>query len=73
MELYKEGQIEGEFTGWDGDKVFTLTNGQKWQQAKYKYRYKYKYRPKIKIYKDGSKYFLWVDCMDEMIQVRKLY
>jgi len=72
MELIKETKLEGEFDGYDGDKVFTFSNGEKWQQAKYKYKYKYKYRPTVKLWRDGSMYFLEFDCMDEMIQVRRL-
>lgn len=72
MELKKESRIVGEFNGWDGDNVYELDNGSKWQQARYKYKYKYKYRPKAKIWKDGSKYMLEVECMNEMIQVRRV-
>jgi hypothetical protein len=72
MELKYDSRIEGEFKGWDGDAVFELTNGTKWQQAKYKYKYKYKYRPKAKIWKDGSRYYLEVDCMSEKLQVRRV-
>lgn len=71
MELIKETTIEGEFKGYDRDKIFTFPNGEKWQQAVYKYRYVYKYRPKVKLWKDGSKYYLEFDCINETIQVRK--
>ncbi len=38
----------------DGDSVYTLMNGQKWQQYEYKYQYKYAYCPKVVIYDDGN-------------------
>jgi len=38
MELVTESRIEGECEGFDGDRVFELVNGQKWQQAIYKYK-----------------------------------
>ena len=44
-----ESQIEGEFTGWDGETIFKLVNGQIWQQSTYAYTYSYKYRPKVMI------------------------
>ncbi len=49
-----KSNIDGEFTGWDGDSVYTLMNGQKWQQYEYKYQYKYAYCPKVVIYDDGN-------------------
>ncbi len=72
MELIKETRLEAEFDGYDENKIFTFANGEKWQQSKYKYKYKYKFRPKVKLWKNGSKYFLEFDCMDDMIQVRRL-
>ena len=72
MELKKETRLDGEFEGFDGDKVFTFVGGEQWRQAVYKYKYRYKYRPKVKLWKDGSKYFLEVEGMNEMIQVRRL-
>lgn len=69
MELIYDSKINGEFNGWDGEQIFELSNGTKWKQRRYKYKYKYKYRPKTKIWKDGSKYYIEVDCMDEMIEV----
>ena len=72
MELKYDSRIYGDFEGWDGDAVFELINGTKWQQTKHKYKYKYKYQPVAKIWKDGSRYFLEVDGMPDMIQVRRL-
>lgn len=72
MHLYKDKKIEGEFNGWDGDAIFELIDGSRWQQIKYKYKYRYKYRPRAKIWKDGSTYYLEVDGMSEKIEVRKL-
>ena len=72
MDLIRETTIEGEFDGFDEDKIFTLTTGEVFQQARYKYKYRYKYRPKVKVFRDGSKWFLDIDGMDEMIEVRKI-
>lgn len=45
-----ESQIVGEFTGWDGESEYELTNGQVWKQERYRYQYQYKYRPHVTIY-----------------------
>ena len=67
-----ESQIEGEFTGWSGDTIFKLTNGQIWQQASYSYTYSYKYRPSVMIFSTSRGYELQVDGMDQRIVVKRL-
>jgi hypothetical protein len=44
-----ESRIDGEFTGWSGETIFRLQNGQVWQQSSYAYRYKYAYSPRVVI------------------------
>jgi len=53
-------QIEGEFNGYNDGAIFRLTNGQIWQQRRYKYMYRYAYRPKVRIYKDGTRWIMEV-------------
>lgn len=72
MKLICESKIYDEFSGWDDEQIFELSNGTKWKQNKYKYKYKYKYRPNAKIWKDGNKYYIEVDCMNEMVEVIKI-
>lgn len=67
-----ECNIDGEFEGWDGDKIFKLTNGQIWQQDEYKYSYSYKYRPAVTIVKSGGSYKMMVDGMNDAVRVRLL-
>lgn len=67
-----ESQIEGEFTGWSGDTIFKLTNGQIWQQASYSYTYSYKYRPSVMIFSTSRGHELQVDGMDQRIVVKRL-
>ena len=45
-----ETRIEGTFTGWTGDTVWKMINGQIWQQASYAYHYHYAYSPEVLIY-----------------------
>ena len=73
MELEYESRIVGEFAGWEGDNVYELANGTKWQQVRHKYEYRYKDQPEARIWKDGAKYLLEIEGMDEMIQVRRVY
>ena len=65
-------KLQGAFTGYKGGKVFRLSNGQAWQQSRYKYKYKYKYRPRARLYREGSKWFLHPECMDEPVEVRRV-
>lgn len=65
-----ESQIYGAFTGWHGDSLFKLTNGQYWQQAEYKYTYRYMYRPRILISETPNGYEMEVDGMEDSIKVR---
>lgn len=48
-----QSRIDGEFNGWHGDSVYTLQNGQVWQQDSYKYEYKYSYCPEVVVF-DGE-------------------
>ena len=45
-----ESRIDGDFNGWDKDKVYKLENGDVWQQSSYHYEYKYAYNPEVIIY-----------------------
>ena len=47
--------IEGEFTGFDGDALFLLSDGTYWLQAEYKYWYHYAYRPLIEVYRSAGR------------------
>ncbi len=67
-----ESQIEGEFSGWEGETIFKLTNGQIWQQAVYAYTYTYKYRPKVLIFRTVGGYQMQVEGMDSRIRVTRL-
>jgi len=64
-----ESKIDGEFNGWEGETVYKLENGQVWQQSKYKYKYKYKYRPDVLIFKDGTRWKIQVEGLDEIVEV----
>lgn len=56
-----EGQIDGEFRGWDKNKRYRLTNGQEWEQIEYKYEYSYAYRPTVQIFNINGCYVMYVN------------
>jgi hypothetical protein len=66
-----QSHIYGAFTGWYGDALFKLVNGQYWIQAEYKYNYRYMYRPAVVITQSGSGYFMEVEGMDGSVRVRR--
>jgi hypothetical protein len=67
-----ESRIDGEFSGWEGDTIFVLQNGQIWQQSSYAYKYKYAYSPTVIIYPSGSGHKMKVDGVDGDIAVIRL-
>lgn len=67
-----ESHIDGEFTGWEGETIFKLQNGQIWQQASYAYTYHYAYNPKVTIYKVSGGYEMEVDGISNKIKVKLL-
>lgn len=71
MDLVVESHIDGAFRGWPGYGVFRLANGQVWKMVHYRYSYHYRYRPVAKVWRDGSKHFLDVEGMGEMVEVRR--
>lgn len=65
-----EDIIVSEFSGWTGDTVFELNNGQIWQQDEYSYRYHHAYRPTALIYGVGLGYKMLVE--GEGIRVKRI-
>lgn len=65
-----ETQIEGEFTGWTGETLWKMTNGQIWQQAAYAYHYRYLYRPKVLIYPMNNGWRMRVGGTDTEVAVK---
>jgi hypothetical protein len=72
LEVVYEGNIAGDFEGWDTDAVFELDGGQIWRQTSYQYSYSYAYRPRAIIFANGSGYRMIVEGMQETIDVERL-
>lgn len=69
-EIIYQGNLDGEFDGFDEDKLFKTINSQYWIQAKYQYWYHYKYRPEVTIFKENNRYYLSVEGKE--IEIRRL-
>jgi hypothetical protein len=68
----QEGNLKGAFKGFkDRDTIFEFTGGGKWRQAVYKYQYQYLYMPEARVVDEGGTYMLYVDGMNESIEVRR--
>lgn len=67
-----ESQINDDFEGYDEGNLYELSNGQIWKQVDYKYSYRYSYRPEVIIYREGSRYYMHVEDMDDAVEVVRI-
>jgi hypothetical protein len=68
-----ETQVDGEFSGWEGETIVKLINGQIWQQTEYHYEYHYAYMPKVLVYPSGGGFKMKVEGTSEAIGVQRLH
>jgi hypothetical protein len=66
-----KSQVDGEFSGWEGDTLVKLVNGQVWQQTEYWYHYHYAYMPRVTITTDGG-YKMMVEGIPKAVRVERL-
>ena len=69
MQIIKS-KIRYEFSGWSGNTIFELENGQIWKQCKYSYWYYYEYRPNVTIIYTGNRGKMTV--CNKTIEVEKI-
>ena len=67
-----ESSIDGEFSGFEGEKVFKLLNGQVWQQMDFTFHYHYAYGPRVMIYQANGGTMMKVDGVDKAVRVMQL-
>ncbi len=67
-----KSKINGDFEGFDDNKVFPLYNGQHWRQKRYKYWYHYSYMAKITIYKYQNRCYLTKDGKDKYVEIERI-
>lgn len=66
-----QSQVDGEFSGWDGDTIVKLVNGQVWQQTEYWYHCHYSYMPRVIITNSGG-YKMQVAGISRSVRVERL-
>jgi len=71
-DIVHRAYIESEFTGFDEDALFHLSNGTYWLQAEYKYWYHYAYRPQVEIYRVSGRFYLRLVGRQESVAVEQL-
>lgn len=67
-----ETKIDGDFTGFEDEKIFKMQNGRIWQQSSYGSRSRSLSSPKVLIYKSGSTYKMRVEGIDAEVSVTRL-
>jgi hypothetical protein len=72
LDVVVESQIVSDFTGWSGSTMFTLANGQVWQQDAYAYVYHYAARPDAAIFRKNGHSEMTVAGVDSVVQVKRL-
>ncbi|MFC0417725.1 hypothetical protein ACFFHH_20155 [Cytobacillus solani] len=71
--LVYESRIKGSFQGYkDRETVFELVNGRAYKQDEYQYQYRYMHSPNVKVYQEGSTYYLEVEGMNSRVRVKKI-
>ena len=70
MRKLRDSHIVGDFEGWDGDKVYELDDGSRWELTLYQYKYVYRHRPRVRIWQDGGRYLFDVEGMNGKVEVR---
>ncbi|MCF6244969.1 MAG: sel1 repeat family protein [Sulfurovum sp.] len=67
-----ESRVDGQFSGWEGETVVKLMNGQIWKQSSYHYHYHYAYMPNVLIYRSNGGYKMKVSGTDKGVGVMRL-
>lgn len=67
-----ESKIKGDFSGWNGDTVIELINGQKWKQSTYSYNYSYGYNLDVLIYQSDFGFKIKVDGNNEIVDIERV-
>lgn len=67
-----ESRIDGEFSGWEGETLVKLMNGQVWQQNDYHYEYHYAYMPDVLIFRSGGSFKMRVGGTSRAVGVTQI-
>ena len=71
MDLVVETHIDGSFLGWQRDVTYTLQDGTRWTLAPLVNLYKPRddWHPMAKLWRDGSKFYLEVQTINDAAEV----
>jgi len=73
MSVVEDGQLKGAFKGFKNrDTIFEFHAGGKWRQNEYRYLYHYAYMPSAKVVDEGGRNLLYVDGVDEPVEVKRI-
>jgi len=67
-----ESKVEGEFSGWAGETMVKLLNGEVWRQVENYYHYYYAYMPRVLVYRTADGYKMKVDGVDKAVGVERV-
>jgi hypothetical protein len=71
-EVVRQAQIAAEFTGFDEDMLFHITDGTYWLQDEPKHWHFYAYRPVVEFLEFEGRLYLRLDGQQESVAVRQL-
>ena len=72
MSIIEQGQLKGSFKGFKNrDTTFQFYGGGTWIQATYLYHYHYAYMPKAKVTNEGGLFYLEVEGINEILEVKR--
>ena len=73
MRVILEDHINGSFDGFEGNRIYQLTNGQTWVQIDTKCQPQYHYMPKVSISEDEGSFFMEVEGLNDSVRVQRIY
>lgn len=72
LRLVTQSELEGNCRGWDGDTVFSLSNGEVWRQDASRYRCVHLCCPAVRIWRLGARFLLEVEGLRDILPVRRI-
>ena len=68
-----ESRVDGDFSGWEGETIVKLTNGQIWQQTEFHYVRRFASMPDAHIYPSNGGYKMKIEGIDDVgVGVKRL-
>ncbi|MES3021599.1 MAG: hypothetical protein V4857_08420 [Pseudomonadota bacterium] len=72
LRVIAEDELSGRLHGWDGATIFSLSNGQSWQQSAFRLRRLHLCRPQVRVWRCGDLYWLEIEGAGELLPVRRI-